>query len=74
MTCDQLAIASESDKSITQGNSPLVGSVATISCPPEMVLIGPNVTTCMENGYWELDPESTVCKGELIMLIIMTFY
>jgi hypothetical protein len=44
----------------------LVGSVATFSCPPGMVLTGPNVTTCMENRQWYPDPTSNniVCKGE----------
>ena len=65
MTCDQLA--SESINFVSHRNPALVGTVATISCPPGLVLTGPDVTTCMANKHWEPDPESTVCKGEPII-------
>ena len=45
-------------------NPPLVGTVANFSCPPGLVLIGPNTTTCMENGEWEPDPSSMACEIE----------
>ena len=41
----------------------LVGSVATFTCPPEMVLTGSNVTTCTANRQWHPD-QNIVCKGE----------
>ena len=62
MTCDRLA--SESDKSVSHRTPALEGTVAAISCPPKMILTGPNVTICMANGYWEPDPKNAVCKGE----------
>ena len=46
----------------------LVGSVGVISCPPGMVLTGPNVTTCMENRQWYPDPK-IVCKGESLKFL-----
>ena len=58
MTCPPL------DSADNSGRHPaLVGSVGAISCPPGMVLTGPNVTTCMENRQWYPDPKM-VCKGE----------
>ena len=39
------------------------GTVLNFSCPPGLVLSGPNTTTCMENGEWEPDPRQTMCKG-----------
>ena len=39
------------------------GSNVTFSCPPELVLIGPNSSTCMGNGEWEPDPRGVKCLG-----------
>ena len=39
------------------------GAVANFSCPPGLVLTGPNTTTCMENGEWEPEPRKIECKG-----------
>ena len=39
------------------------GAVANFSCPPGLALIGPNTTTCMENGEWEPDPGDAACRG-----------
>ena len=64
VTCDQLV--SETGMSISQGYPALVGSVATISCPPGLALTGPNETICMANRHWEPHPESIMCKGKLI--------
>ena len=41
-----------------------VGSIATFSCPPGLVLIGPNSSTCMGNGEWEPDPREVKCNTE----------
>ena len=41
------------------------GAVANFSCPPGLVLIGPNTTTCMENGEWEPDLTNLDCKGRM---------
>ena len=36
-------------------NPTLEGATITFSCPPGKTLTGPNMTTCMENGEWELN-------------------
>ena len=43
---------------------PLEGESVNFSCPPELVLIGPNSTMCMGNGEWEPEPREMVCKGK----------
>ena len=45
-------------------NPALGGLEVTFTCPRHgMMLIGPNSTTCMENGEWEPDPRNVECKG-----------
>ena len=41
----------------------LEGLNLSFSCPPGQELNGPNTTTCMENGEWELDPTNLKCEG-----------
>ena len=41
----------------------LEGTNITFSCPLDLVLTGPNSSTCMENGEWEPDPREVECKG-----------
>jgi hypothetical protein len=44
----------------------LVGTIVTFSCLsglPDMVLTGPNTSTCTGNGEWEPDPMDATCKG-----------
>ena len=41
----------------------LEGTIITFDCPPELVLVGSNATTCMGNGEWEPDPRDAKCKG-----------
>ena len=41
---------------------PIEGSTTTFSCPPGLVLIGPNSSTCMGNGEWEPDPSRLMCN------------
>ena len=50
---------------VNNRNPALVGTVATISCPPGLVLTGSNVTTCMENRQWHPDLKTAMCKGDL---------
>ena len=42
---------------------PKEGATFNFSCPPGLVLIGPNSTTCMGNGEWEPDPSEVTCAG-----------
>ena len=42
----------------------LEGTSATFGCPPNLVLVGSNTSTCMENGQWNPDPANVACKGE----------
>ena len=39
------------------------GATVTFECPPQYVLTGPNITTCMGNGEWEPDPREAECNG-----------
>jgi hypothetical protein len=41
----------------------LEGTVLSFYCPPQHILVGPNITTCMGNGEWEPDPREVECKG-----------
>ena len=43
------------------------GSNVTFSCPPGLILSGPNMAVCMGNGKWEPDPRMVKCTGEIIM-------
>ena len=47
-------------------NPALEGTTIKFSCPTDQILIGPNASTCLGNGEWELDPmESNIrCLGE----------
>ena len=45
------------------GRPSLEGESARLSCPPELVQVGPNLTTCTGNGRWEPDPMKVACKG-----------
>ena len=40
------------------------GSNVTFSCPPRLVLTGPNMSTCMENGEWEPDIKEVKCLSD----------
>jgi hypothetical protein len=45
----------------------LEGSSVTLECiSPHLVHMGPNITTCMENGEWEPDPREVNCIGEIV--------
>ena len=41
------------------------GSILNFTCPPGLVLTGPNTTTCMENGEWEPDSRQAKCIGKV---------
>ena len=42
----------------------LEGESVNFTCPPKLVLFGPNSTTCMGNGEWKPDPRKVACKGK----------
>lgn len=44
-------------------NPAVLGANATLICPFDQKLIGPNITTCVETGEWEPDPRNVKCKG-----------
>ena len=47
---------------LAAGNTPaLEGSSVMFACPPGLVLVGLNTTTCMGNGEWEPDPKGAKC-------------
>ena len=39
------------------------GTKVNFTCPHGLELIGPNTSTCMENGVWVPDPMEVTCKG-----------
>ena len=39
------------------------GTTIIFQCPPQHMFVGPNTTTCMENGEWEPDPGEVECKS-----------
>ena len=49
----------ENDRAVVQA-----GTTVAISCPDGLTPIGPNASTCMENGEWEPDLREVKCKGE----------
>ena len=49
---------------LRDANPSLEGSTVNFTCPPGLVLIGPNLATCMENGEWEPDPREVRCTGK----------
>ena len=46
----------------------LEGTNITFSCPPGLILTGPNTSTCMRNGNWEPNPQRVKCLGEITLL------
>ena len=38
------------------------GVTINLTCPPAMSITGQNSITCMENGVWEPEPTSILCK------------
>lgn len=45
------------------------GHNIAFSCPSGLIFIGPNTSTCTENGVWEPYPGEVKCKGDHYMLI-----
>ena len=39
------------------------GTSVYFSCPLELVLTGPNISTCVRNGEWEPDLREVECRG-----------
>ena len=57
-----LTISNNSTSKIEAYNDlPVEGSTVRFSCPPGLVLIGPNSAICLENGEWEPDPSQLMC-------------
>ena len=52
---------------------PKEGATLNFTCPPGLVLIGPNSTTCTGNGEWEPDPSGLTCAGIRITKSILNF-
>ena len=45
------------------------------SCPPGMVLIGPNSSTCTENGEWEPGLNQLTCsEGNYSVMVYRIFF
>ena len=45
-------------------NPALEGTSVDLKCPPGLMFVGPNVSTCMENGEWEPDLGEVECHGK----------
>ena len=49
---------------VTEYSDPaLEGDSVTFGCPPGLIMVGSNTSTCMENGQWNPDPATATCKG-----------
>ena len=59
-----------STPSVMHSGLPIEGSVANLSCPPEMILSGTNTTTCTRNGVWEPNPQNVNCVAGLVYACI----
>ena len=46
----------------------LEGTNITLSCPPGLLLKGPNISMCMRNGEWDPDPKKVECTGNNIIM------
>ena len=49
----------------------LEGASVTFGCPPELVLVGSNTSTCMGNGQWNPNPANIACKGETVCILLV---
>ena len=74
--CDRPLLADNAVEVLVGGSDyrdpALEGATITFTCHSglhDMVLTGPNTSTCMDNGKWEPDPRDAQCKG--ILYIIM---
>lgn len=38
-----------------------VGTIINLTCPPDLLLNGPNSITCTGNGEWKPDPSVVMC-------------
>ena len=48
---------------------PVMDTNATFSCLSGLVLRGPYMSTCMENGEWEPDPREVECLGKTLLYL-----
>ena len=52
---------------VTEYNDPaLEGAGVTFGCSPGLILVGSNISTCMENGKWSPEPGNISCEGESV--------
>ena len=64
--CEHPLVVDNSVRIADHHSPALEGGTLTFSCPPGKTLIGPNTTTCMENGEWEpnMGIVEVKCAGE----------
>ena len=53
---------------------PVEGTTIWFSCPPGLVITGPNSATCMENGEWEPDPSGVTCNDSKVKISTNLYY
>ena len=41
----------------------LEGTSVIFGCPSGLILLGSNISICMENGQWNPDPANFACRG-----------
>ena len=66
ISCNSLSsnITNATLSGIVSPHEPRCGDRVVLSCPPGLILTGPNTTTCMKNGEWEPDPRHATCRGK----------
>ena len=48
---------------VTECSDPaLEGDSVTFGCPYGLIMVGPNIPTCTENGQWNPDPTTVTAK------------
>ena len=61
---EPVSLFEESEVIVMADSNPVIlGTNITFHCPSELLLIGPNTSTCTENKEWEPDPRAVECKG-----------
>ena len=55
-------------KSMSYTNRPAIpGDSITFQCSSDLVLVGPGLSVCMDDGHWEPDPQELECINRTLV-------
>ena len=60
----RLSLVGNSVMALGYHNLSVNGTVVTFSCPPGLMLNGPNSVMCTHTGQWEPPPSEINCRSE----------